>query len=90
MKKQSVYLHTNGYYDYLVTNRSGDSIDHVERKEGHFFTSEELNEYTQKVIKQALETAAKKADTEEKHGWMFVDKQSKTNTFNETFKQFEV
>lgn len=32
MKKQSVYLHTNGYYDYLVTNHSGDLIDHVEEK----------------------------------------------------------
>ena len=63
MKKQSVYLHTNGYYDYLVTNHSGDLIDHVERKEGHFFTSEELNEYTQKVIKHALETATENVQT---------------------------
>lgn len=62
MKKQSAYLHTNGYYDYLVTNHSNDLIDHVERKEGYFFTPEELNEYTQSVIKQSLETASEKAE----------------------------
>lgn len=98
MKKQSVYLHTNGYYDYLVTNHSGDLIDHVERKEGHFFTSEELNEYTQKVIKQALKTAAEKADPNilnkrpeyAKFTIVDVDKQSITNTFEETFNKFKV
>jgi len=30
------------------------------KKEGYFFTPEQLNEYTQSVIKQALETAAEK------------------------------
>lgn len=91
----------------------------VERKEGYFFTQEELNEYTQCVIKQALETAAEKVkiieeelgsdecnepvDTLESCEFIAdkgyeecsfyrytASKQSITNTFEETFKKFEV
>ena len=61
-------------------------------QEGYFFTSEQLNEYTANVIKQALETAAEKAlcDFDEGGCTEFVDKQSITNTFKETFKLFSV
>ena len=68
------------------------------KEEGYFFTPEQLNEYTQGVIKQALETAAQKAVTKDE--WegntgseycdTVVDKQSITNTFEETYKKFEV
>jgi hypothetical protein len=70
--------------------------------EGYFFTPEQLNEYTQSVIKQALETAAEKATTIDtfKTRWSgltkesFIEKdvylKSITNTFEETFKKFEV
>jgi hypothetical protein len=56
--------------------------------EGYFFTPEQLNEYTQSVIKQALETAAEKADLIETDG--DVDSQSITNTSEETFKKFKL
>lgn len=57
------------------------------------FTPEQLNEYTANVIRQALETASTKAtiyrsDTDERFDG--VNKQSITNTFEETFKKFEV
>lgn len=32
--------------------------EHFKKKEGYFFTPEQLNEYTQTVIKQTLEAAA--------------------------------
>lgn len=34
----------------------------MNKNQGFFFTPEQLNEYTQGVIKQALETAAEKID----------------------------
>lgn len=65
--------------------------------EGYFFTSEQLNEYTQKVIKQALETAAESKSLETgytedglDYKEMKLSKQSITNTFEETFKLFQV
>lgn len=66
---------------------------------GYFFTPEQLNDYTQEVIKQALETAAENAQTIDtyKTRWSglnkegFVEKdvyrESITNTFEETSKQ---
>lgn len=66
----------------------------IKPQEGYFFTSEQLNEYTQSVIKQSLETAAEKAeyntDGQEHINEVWVDKQSIINTAEETFKQFEV
>lgn len=65
--------------------------------EGYFFTPEQLNEYTANVIKQTLETAAEKAEREwcsdgySTGMWKeVVDKQSITNTFEETFKKFKI
>lgn len=67
------------------------------KKKRHFFTSEELNEYTKGVIKQALETAAENVfisnhipDEDDDRVYKEVNKQSITNTFEETFKKFEV
>ena len=68
-------------------------------QQGYFFTPEQLNEYTANVIKQALETAAEKAnsfiDGDESvyiqgNVWSEVNKQSITNTFEETYKRFQV
>ena len=68
-------------------------------QQGYFFTPEQLNEYTANVIKQALETAAEKAnsfiDGDESvyiqgNVWSEVNKQSITNTFEETYKKFQV
>ena len=72
-------------------------------EQGYFFTPEQLNKYTANVIKQTLETAAEKA-TYRHNGRMYqnaegvyyhrngieVSKKSITNTFEETFKKFEI
>ena len=65
-------------------------------KYGYFFTPEQLNEYTANVIKQALETAAENVEPDywkgscELCGSNVVDKKSITNTFEETFKLYQV
>lgn len=75
-------------YD-LADIDTGENVESwVNEKEGYFFTTEQLNKYTQNVIKQALETAAENADLIETDG--DVDPKSITNTFEETFKNFEV
>lgn len=101
-------------YD-LADVETGENIESwVNEKEGYFFTPEELNEYTQSVIKQALETAAENVHlieyayrdnrvTNENAGQFYfvpsyygedneveISKQSITNTFEETLKQFKV
>lgn len=96
--KQTVYLPVeNGTSDMSVTYwEECTHVAEVKEVEGYFFTPEQLNEYTQSVIKQALETAAEKAEPDywkgdcQLCGSNKVDKQSITNTFEETFKKFEV
>jgi hypothetical protein len=104
--KQTVYLpveiteefwekYDNGEKpDYEVIDAdTGERCDEwINKQEGYFFTPEQLNEYTQSVIKQALETAAEKAlcDFDEGGCTEFVDEKSITNTFEETFKLFEL
>ena len=96
MTKQTVYLPVNGEQDKVVCNDYPDWMDRITgvlEQEGYFFTTEQLNEYTANVIKQALETAADKAKTTYVSQWSndeCVDKQSITNTFEETYKKFEV
>lgn len=89
--KQTVYLSVNTDDPSLVVQeyQREITVDLVKDVEGYFFTPEQLNEYTTNVIKQALETAAENANDM----WLrksFIDKQSITNTFDETFKKFEV
>ncbi len=76
--KQTVYLPVEGL---TIT-------EFMECKEGYFFTPKQLNEYTANVVRQALETAAKTR----RNGFYdsTKDEQSITNTFEETFKKFEV
>ena len=77
----------------IIDADTGERIDEwVNQQEGYFFTPEQLNEYTANVIKQALETAAKNVETisvkfTEDYE---VDKQSITNTFEETFEKFKI
>jgi hypothetical protein len=61
-------------------------------QESFVFTTEQLNEYTASIIQQALETATEKSKLIKSvnFGWEKVDKQSITNTFEETFKLFQV
>jgi hypothetical protein len=99
--KQTVYLPVkigNDTNTGLIVKyiRSGHKYP-IEEQQAFVFTPEQLNEYTQSVIKQALETAAKKANMKCKRGhsvefaehWS-VNKQSITNTLEETCKKFEV
>lgn len=87
------------------TNKESEELEHLiikrlDKEELFVFTPEQLNEYTQSVIKQALETAAEKAtvtpiDHEEISEGSFrpiwgVDDDSITNTFEETCKKFKV
>jgi len=69
-------------------------IEVIQPQKCFVFTPEQLNEYTANVIKQSLKTAAEKADItytiEKTFDFTEVDKQSITNTFDETFKKFEV
>lgn len=77
----------------------------LKTQEGYFFTPDQLNEYTANVIKQALLSASEFAElqyecgnkSKEKCLAVFcnncteqIDRQSITNTFEETFKKFEV
>lgn len=100
MEKKIIYLpvkverHRN-HHIFDLTECEGSFIQNVAEESGYFFTTEQLNEYTAKVIKQTLETAAEKAecdhDFDGAHGCYYeVDKQSITNTFDDTFKKFEV
>ena len=63
IEKQTVYLSANSKdCDFIVKWYDESYENDVKKEEGYFFTPEELNEYTQKVIKQTLETAAENAE----------------------------
>lgn len=50
-------------------------------------TFEDMVEFAKLHVKAVLENAAKKAETEEHHGWMFVNKHSILNAYpNELIK----
>ena len=95
--KQTVYLAIDEEWEEnkpTLMSSDGEYVCNLHSKEGYFFTPEQLNEYTANIIKHALETAAEKADTCIEKGFIdeyrVVDKQSITNTFEETFKKFEI
>lgn len=120
IQKQTVYLPVNTDEPSLIVQeyQREITVDLVKDVEGYFFTPEQLNEYTQKVIKQALEIAAERAYALVKDHDLYIreyvgteysvdidmsegsplqygcsvitDKQSITNTFEETFKKFEI
>lgn len=81
--KQKVYLPTE------EALKEGFSNSDFDRKTGYFFTPEQLNEYTRNVIEQALETAAREAEVSYKMNGLLLTT-SITNTFEETYKKFEV
>jgi hypothetical protein len=90
----------------IVDANNGERIDEgVNEQKGYFFTPEQLNEYTANVVRQALENAAENTETllwqnnedleivSSRVAYIVEDlkiKQSITNTFEATFKQFEV
>ena len=60
--KQTVYLPVNGETEFIIAEyENGAYVQGIKETEGFFFTPEQLNEYTQRVIKQALENAAENA-----------------------------
>ena len=95
--KKTVYLPVPDFKTskLWVSDKETEQLQFVKEEQGHFFTSEQLNEYTQNVIKQTLETAAENGYREfEKQDKsysdsIYFDKQSITNTFEETFKLFK-
>lgn len=91
-QKQTVYLPVN---DFNSSERAICTIgipdlygDKVVEQEGYFFTPEQLNEYTANVIRQALETAAEKAELIPHD--VDIDLKSITNTFEETYQKLKV
>lgn len=92
IQKQTVYLPVKqSQTTKTVICDNGDAIP-VKQRNGYFFTPDQFNEYTANVIRESLETAAEKAlcDFDEGGCTEFVDEKSITNTFEETFKKFEV
>lgn len=93
MTKQTVYLPVK--VEDLIEQDYIQSIDgdfYIEQ-EGYFFTPEQLNEDRANVIKQALETAAEKAEIKYDHFddmAAYINTASIKNTFEETYKKFEV
>lgn len=101
LPKPSKYLvlKENGDKDFVYTPFSKNVTHWLKEQEVFVLTPEQLNEYTANVVRQALETAAENADAYidmnedayvEGNIWSEVDKESITNTFEETFKKFEV
>ena len=100
LKKQTVYLPVNDTWvegKPTLMSSDGEWVCNLYQNIGYFFTPEQLNDYTQNVIKQSLETAAKKAECCEDAIVIlghtiteaYVKKESITNTFEETFKLFK-
>ena len=93
LPKPSKYLvlKENGDKDFVYTPFSKDVTHWLKEQKAFVFTVEQLNEYTANVIKDALNTAAENAYVDfEDYDKEFVNKKSITNTFEETFKKFEV
>lgn len=99
----SYFIKTPNYtvFDHVKSGLSHNKseITHwLKEQEVFVFTQEQLNEYTANVIRQALEAAAEKAVIRMKEGMDFyyedyiegVDKQSITDTLEETFKLFKI
>lgn len=89
------YMHEWKSFDHFrqVGYKENDITHWLKPQEAFVFTPEQLNDYTQSVIKQALEIAAEKAKTiRNKEFYMLsdVNKQSITKTFEKTFKHFKV
>lgn len=67
MKKQKVYVSLevpkhSYHHIYDLHECEGEFIENVAEENGYFFTTEELNNYTETVIKEALETAIKNVE----------------------------
>ena len=95
-KIQTVYLPVkveeySNYHIFDLHECEGSYIKTVAEGYGYFLTSEQLNEYTQSVIKQTLETA--KNNLRQASGTFnsdyFSQKQSITNTFEEVYLKFK-
>jgi len=70
LAKQTVYLPIKEHSIFKILE-SGTTLQNCYPEEGYFFTPEQLNEYTQNVIKQTLEAAAENVDADfEPMGWL--------------------
>lgn len=90
---KTVYVPVNGSSTLFVVEE-GRISDSVEEQQLITFTPEEYNKHIQKVIEDALKTAAENADityTQEKtFDFTEVDKESIINTFEQIFNKFKV
>ena len=95
VKDETGNVHLHYWYNGEFYTRKGEKVvEVIHPQEGYFFTPEQLNEYTQSVIKQALEAAAetkvKGVYSNESFSRNDYDKDSITNTLEETYKKFKV
>ena len=80
------YFGDGVFYSQVETKTTQEVTHWLKPQEAFVFTSEQLNEYTATVIRQALETAAENAEVDfEGYDKEFVNKQSIIDTFEETF-----
>lgn len=90
--KQTVYIPIKEHSVFKILE-GGTTLQNCYPQEGYFFTPEELNNYIAMVGKQFLDAASKTKITGDYSVNLYErngdDKQSITNTFEETFKKFE-
>lgn len=94
LTKQTVYLlkeEVNLEENYYLQDLNSEF--YLEQK-GYFLTPEQLNEYTENVIKEALKTSLNEVvinDYDEHEQYSpHIDKDSILNTFEEIFNKFKV
>ena len=99
--KQEVYLPVrdetkiDDETEYIAAEYyNGAYVEGIERKEGYFFTTEQLNQHISNVIKDALDTAAESKFISELGKGQVVHsknaKESIINTFEQTFQKYKL
>ena len=89
------YLHNGNWFNNHLLEKPRYPIHWLKEQESFVFTPEQLNEYTANVIKQALETAAENVEIDSinlgaSEFQDVVSESSIIDTFEDTFKKFEV
>ena len=100
---QTVYVPVNGDYDTAVCNYASDGWLHEETvipKKGIFFTQEEYNKHIKEIIENTLKNGAEGAKTKTEHDYSvkhgehiyteIINKDSITNTFEETYLKYNI
>lgn len=101
---QTVYLPVENFKTskLWLSDKETDKIEYVKEKEGIFFTVEEYNAKMKEVIEETLKNGAENANVKDfkvnytgvRAGGFYikevVDKDSITNTFEETYLKYKI